>query len=195
MEHWTPSSILHRELENVHNRTTNALKALLKSHVPNRANEAKPKETQPSAGLEEKRAVMAREHNALVEALAEALGRDEAVRLGREAMFRVGEELGSETRRRLGVGDNPQDVVKAAKVLYRVLGISFEVEWRGPADATLFVDRCALAKDYSEITCLVLSATDEGVVKGLNPKMRMAFKNRITNGCSKCTADIKLKSQ
>ena len=187
---WTPKFVIRRELDKVSSLTTNALKEVLKTHTPFATTENAKKEPQPRS-IEEKRAAMAKEHNVLVEALAKALGEDEAVKLGREALFKVGEQLGRETRGRLGVNDSRRDLIKAARILYRVLGIDFEVEWQGQTDATLIVNRCALAKNYTELTCIILSATDEGVVKGLNPNMNMKFENRITSGCSHCTARIK----
>jgi hypothetical protein len=187
---WTPKKILIHELDNLYRHTTCALKALLNDKVPAYNHSSIILNDLSSGTLEERRAVMAKTHTALVEALVAALGREETVRLGREAMFKVGEQLGNEARIRLGVSDNPKDVIRAAKVLYRVLGISFIVRWYNRQKATLFVNRCTLAKYYSEITCLVLSAADEGVVKGLNPDLCLSFEDRITNGCSKCVANI-----
>jgi len=72
-----------------------------------------------------------------------------------------------------------------------VLGIDFDVEWLGKTSASLFVHKCDLAKEYAEVTCLILSATDEGVINGLQPTANMKFKNKITDGSSKCIAEIK----
>jgi hypothetical protein len=77
--------------------------------------------------------------------------------------------------------------------MYHVLGITFNVEWLGPNQALLTVDRCALAKNYSKLTCEVLSATDEGVVNGLNSNIIMKFEKMITDGCKVCTAKIDRK--
>ena len=137
---------------------------------------------------------MAKRHNVLVNALAEALGREAAVKVAREALFKVGLQLGSQNRSKLGVGDSQGDLVKAAKIMYNILGISFNVEWLGPKHAILTVDQCTLAQNYSELTCEVLSATDEGVVQGLNPNMSMKFEKRITCGCKVCTAKIERRN-
>jgi hypothetical protein len=77
--------------------------------------------------------------------------------------------------------------------MYRVLGIDFNVAWLGTDEATVTVNRCALAENYSALTCMVLSATDEGAVHGLNPKMNMKFESHIPDGCKTCTAKIKEK--
>ncbi len=186
---WTPKYILRSELDKVSTLTTNTLKELLQTPSPVAIAKTSRKEPTPKS-LQEKRAAMAKEHTILVEALAKTLGREEAVNLGRKALFKAGEQLGKETRQRLGVSDSSKDLIRAAKILYRVLGISFKVEWQGPTNATLTVDPCELAKNYSELTCIVLSATDEGVVKGLNPNVNMKFEERITGGYNCCIARI-----
>ena len=186
---WTPKYVINKELDKVSTLTTNALREVMTTHLPTSTGETAEKEAS-RRNIEEKRASMAKEHAVLVESLVKALGREQAIKLGREALFKAGEKLGGETRSRLGVSDSRKDLIKAARILYRVLGINFKVEWQGQTSATLIVDRCALAKNYSELTCAVLSATDEGVVKGLNPNMNMKFENWITSGCSNCIAKI-----
>lgn len=98
--------------------------------------------------------------------------------------------MGKQTRRRLGVGDHPDDMIKAAKILYSIFGIDFHLEWLDESNATLIIDRCALAEYYSPLTCEVLSATDEGIMQGLQPNSKMQFKEYMTSGCQKCKADI-----
>ena len=190
---WTPKFVISRELSNVQALTVQALKETLRTHAPNTSVEAEVAEN--FGNIDEKRAAMAKQHTVLVEKLIEALGHEEAVRLGKEELFRVGVQLGSQNRRRLGVGDSKKDLVKAAKIMYRVLGINFSLKWDGPAQATLTVDRCALAQNYSELTCEVLSATDEGVIQGLNPDMSMKFEKWMTSGCKVCTAKIQRSNQ
>ena len=192
---WTPNYIIRRELDHVSDLTTDTLENLLETSAsvnPAKIAEAK---VQLSINVEEKRSQMAKEHAKLVEALVVAIGRDEALKQGRAALFEVGRNLGEETRDRLKIGDNPKDLIKAAKILYRVLGIAFGVEWLGETRANLIVDRCALAKEYSELTCLVLSAADEGVIKGLNPRASMMFRERITSGCRTCKAIIEFSRE
>jgi hypothetical protein len=194
LEKWTPNYILNRELYRVTSITESALLETLKTRAPEAS--LKTLDAKKSAkSLEEKRDNMAKQQVLLVDALVQALGKDEAVAAGRKALFEAGKLLGLETRRRLGAGENIEDLVRAAKILYRILGIQFNIEWHTPTHATLTVDRCALAKDYTEVACLVLSATDEGVVEGLDSGMQMHFKDRIANGCSKCTAEITSKTK
>ena len=185
---WTPNYIISKELDKIFNLTTNALKSLLEIHAPNAFTKIAKETTLPQGDIAHKRSSMAKTHALLVEALSEAVGRDQAINLGRKALFEVGQSLGKETRGRLGIGDSPNDLIRAAKILYRVLGIDFNVEWQRKTSGTLIVDRCAI--EYSELTCLILSATDEGVIRGLESNVSMMFTQRMTSGCSKCTAQI-----
>jgi hypothetical protein len=73
-----------------------------------------------------------------------------------------------------------------------VLGIDFEVK-NTEKGIVLVVNRCQLAGHYSPDTCLVLSATDEGVVQGLNPHLSMRFHKRMAAGSPCCLAPITLE--
>jgi hypothetical protein len=190
---WTPKYIIRKELENISDRTTSVLKALISKHGV-KQDEITIQEPQPT-NIQEQRTAMAQTQAKLVETLAAAVGHDEAVKLGREALFLVGQNLGKQTRIRLGVSDNPNDLTKAAKILYRILGIEFHLEWHDRSSATIIIDQCALASQYSKLTCEVLSATDEGVIKGLQPTLTMKFKEYMTNGCKNCWADIYLNGK
>jgi hypothetical protein len=188
---WTPEATLLRELDRVKDLTVRGLDGLLAQHAPGALERIKGEEEPPTGpGLVPRRAAMAQAHTARVEALVEAVGRDEALRLGRAAMREVGVGLGEDARARLGVGGSVDDLVRAARVMYRVLGIDFSVERPSPDRAVLRVSRCALSDWYTEDACLVLSAADEGVVRGLDPDMAMAFSSRITCGAPECEAEI-----
>ncbi len=189
---WTPKSIIYRELVRVDTLTTDALEDLLNKYSSNKK-EGKPnKEIILKESVEKRRDLMASKHVLLVTSLVAILGKEEAIRLGRETMFKVGENLGRETGQKLGVGRSIKDLIRAAKVLYRILGIEFEVEIKGPASAVLIINRCVLSTKYSELTCQILSATDEGVIRGLNTNIKMRFTERMTSGLTKCKATIEL---
>jgi hypothetical protein len=188
---WTPKYIIRRELGNISDRTTTALKALISQTTLKEVDVTSQKQTRP-ATIQEQRAGMAQTQAELVETLEAKIGHEEAVRLGREALFSVGQNLGKQARKRLGVRDNPKDLTRAARILYRVLGIEFHLEWHSKSKATAIIDRCALAEQYSKLTCEVLSATDEGVINGLQPNVTMKFKQYMTSGCKNCRADINL---
>ncbi len=190
---WTPSWVMSKELTNVADVTSGALLQVLRTYAPDAA-VALGNSVQMPKGLEAKRVAMAKTHTTLVEALVAAVGKEQAVRLGREAMFKAGQTLGEQIRKRLGV-QSASDMFRAAKVLYRVLGISFTVRQVASNAVVMEVHRCALSSEYSEITCEVLSAADEGAIHGLYPKAHMTFKDKITGGCSRCVAEIKFDEE
>ena len=188
MEHWTPNYIIRRELHNISQQTTCALKTLLALYAPQESGE--PINQQIPLSIQEMRTEMAQTHARMVGILDAAVGHEKAVELGRKALFEVGVNLGKQTRTRLGVSDSPKDLIKAAKILYRILGIEFHMGRFDDTHAEAIIDQCALARKYSGLTCQVLSATDEGVIKGLQPNADMQFKEYMTNGGSSCRAHI-----
>lgn len=190
---WTPKYVIRRELAYVSDHTTMAIEELLSKSVCSEI--VFDRKQQASVSIEQERAKMAQSHARLVETLETTFGHKKAVALGRETLFSIGESLGKHTRSRLGVGDNPKDMVKAAKILYRIFGIEFHLEWLDKSTAILIIDQCALAKYYSKLTCEVLSATDEGIMRGLQPNSKMKFKEYMTNGCKKCKADINFRKK
>ena len=56
------------------------------------------------------------------------------------------------------------------------------------------VYRCPLSKQYSDFTCTITSAIDEGVFKGLNPRASMNFKRKKTSGFPTCMAYVTISS-
>ncbi len=190
---WMPAFLLRRELDRVARVTTTALDALLAEHAP-AALDRLCREDAPMRGTPaQRRAAMSQAHARRVDALVEALGQEQAVALGRAALFPVGQQLGREVRSRLRVGTSAADLLQAARVLYRVLGIEFTVRWEQGRPAFLCVHRCALAEHYTGVTCRVLSATDEGVVQGLNPDVEMHFEEYLTAGATCCLARLEAR--
>ena len=187
---WTPRRVLEDMLCRVHVSTTAALDGLSEVYAPGAIGQMTWKAVMPEGDLEARRAAMASGHNARVRALVEALGREKAIELGRKALFPVGVALGREAKARLGAGESRADLERAARVLYRALGIHFRLEDAADGTMLLWVDRCALAGHYTTEACAMLSAADEGVVAGLNPKLRMRFEQRMTDGPAECLARI-----
>jgi len=187
---WTPEAALVGLVDRLARSTLEALDALVAEHAPGGAAPRRDEATAPAGGLEQRRAAMASAQGARVRALVEALGRERAVEAGREALYPVGVRLGEEARRALGVGDGLGDLERAARILYRALGIDFTLERREGGAMLMRVHRCALACRYSEEACEVLSAADEGVVAGLSPGHRMRFERRMTGGPAECLARI-----
>jgi hypothetical protein len=190
---WLPNYVLKGELEKVATMTTNALCSLLEEVATNELQKVSTAIKTPTGSIEERRAVMATNHSLLLKALSDGIGHDRAVEVGRETLFKVGVRLGKESRKRLGVDDSVEDLLMAARVMYHVLGIRFTFNGEG-GDHRIEIKRCALSKHYSEFTCTVLSAIDEGVVRGLNPKASMSFKRKITSGYPTCTAYVTITS-
>ena len=127
---------------------------------------------------------MAAGHNLRVKALVKSLGLEKAIEVGRAQMFRAGYIMGCEARQRLGVDENIEDTIAAARILYKVLGIKFQVEKQGK-NIILRVNSCSLALQYTPETCKIMSAADKGVLNGLNSNMDMEFVDRITEGAER----------
>lgn len=189
---WTPKYIIRKELENISVQTTTALETLASKY---NIETADLKQKRQPKTIQEQRMVMAKTQAKLVEKLKHAVGHQEAVKLSRNALFSVGRNLGKQARNNLGVSDTQNDLTRAARILYRILGIEFHLEWHSTSSATLIIDRCALAEEYSKLTCEVLCATDEGVINGLQPKVTMKFKEYMTSGCKNCRAHIHFERQ
>ncbi len=185
---YTPKFLLRRELEDLDLRTTAALQTLLKEQDP-KATDSRIESRQNS--LEKKREAMAWTHNQLVKELVDAVGREKAIQLGRKRLFQVGKEIGERAGKRLGVSDSLEDMIRAARIMYKVLGIEFDV-LKDEKGTKMMVYQCALSQYYSADACAVLSAADEGVVQGLNPRIEMRFVDRMTSGNRNCVARIDL---
>ena len=132
---------------------------------------------------------MARGHMERIKVLTDAVGKEKGTELARTALFDAGKALGENARSRLGVKDTNEDLEMAAKLIYRILGIDIEMTFDG-AQGQMRVTRCALAKEYDEEACVVMSATDEGMISGLSGRATMRFKDRIPGGAPCCTARI-----
>lgn len=183
---WFPEFMQIRELEKTSEYTNNCLDKLLKNH-----HISPPDKVHSKGSIDERRANMAVGHNKRVKILVDVLGHEKALKLGKEQMFRAGCVMGSEARERLGVGEKIEDTIAAAHILYKVLGIDFTVENNGN-DLILRVHSCELAKSYTPDTCIIMSAADKGVLNGLNSKLDLEFKKRITEGTKECTACINI---
>jgi hypothetical protein len=186
---WMPSSLLIPEIDRVAEVTVKHLDQLLREFAPEQLRTIQKEELMMKGNIEQRRKIMATAHNVRVKTLIDALGCDDAVEIGRKALFKAGLLLGQEARERLNVGESLQDLIRAARILYHVLGIEFRIKKSGE-DILMVVERCSLATYYSPETCRILSATDEGVVQGLNPNIHMIFKERMTEGPSECLACI-----
>jgi hypothetical protein len=193
LEWWTPKYLIRKELTNLSNQTIEALRSLLTTYAPQEL-PVTTKQQIPKS-IDAQRTMMAKTHAELVETLEAEVGHQQAVALGRDCLFAVGVNLGKQTRSNLGVGDNTKDLIRAAKILYRILGIEFRLQGLDRTSANVIINRCALAQQYSKLTCEVLSATDEGVIKGLQSNATMQFKKYMTSGCQACIVDIQFNEK
>jgi len=195
---WTPQYFLKKELNHLAEATINELDNLLKIYSPVSYSEM-PKLKFPLKGsLDEIRSMMAQEQNIRVKSLSETLGKEKTVKIARPLMFKTGYELGLGIKIRLGLKSDLNDLIRAAQILYRVLGIEFEFHEGDSCkinhlERCLIINHCSLARHYLSLTCQVLSGTDEGVVKGLNSKVEMVFVEKITEGAPACIAAIEMK--
>ena len=185
--HWIPSIFLIPEIDRVAEVTVKCLDQLLEKYE--RYNSISKKELKMEGNIEERRKIMANAHNVRVKKLIDYLGYDDAQLIGRKALFKAGLILGREAKERLGVGSSLQDLIRAARILYRVLGIKFEINESG-GKIKITVYKCSLSDYYTFETCRILSAADEGVVQGLNENINMKFTERMTEGHSECVACI-----
>ena len=193
--YWVPPFLLLSEIDHVDMVTVNCLDDLLLKYAPSKLSIILKDKFHMEGNINNRRKLMAKAHNVRVKALIDALGYEDAMKIGRKALFQVGLNLGQEARKRLGVGDSLQDLIRAARVLYQVLGIEFKVDIHGKEnnvnDLHIIISKCSLSNYYSAETCQILSAADEGVVQGLNENIQMKFTQRMTEGPSECMACIK----
>jgi hypothetical protein len=187
MSIWIPKFILNKELDQTAKIIDKYLDDLLKSYSISQPNIEKTLST----NIEERRLSMAKGHKLRLNCLIEELGFESSLKVGRKELFKAGYIMGCEAKDRLNV-KTINDAVVAAHIIYKILGINFTVE-KKEQQLVFNINSCDLASQYSAETCKIMSATDEGVLKGLNSNMDMKFKTRITEGAKECTACIDIK--
>jgi hypothetical protein len=190
-----PRSFMKKELGRVADMTTTVLDELVDDYAPDRLEALRSDDVPLKGSLEERRMLMAHAQSRRVQALVDELGEEEAIRHGRRRMGPIGERLGAEARLRFSVDDSMDDLLMAAELLYRVLGIEFEAEEAEDGSVTLVIDRCGLSGGYDGITCRLMSAADEGMIRGLNPRAQLEFRDRMTEASQHCTARIELQGR
>lgn len=100
-----------------------------------------------------------------------------------QRLFQQAYAYGSLWRARLRLS-NRSEAMRAARVLYRAIGIDF----RGAGDGLIEIRRCFFSAYYTSATCRVISALDAGIVAGLAQAGGLAFSHRITEGAAVCLA-------
>lgn len=178
----------------VERRTTGALDRLLEEHDRAALEKVRLDDRPLPLTVAGRRREMASRHARRVDALIADLGPDRAAEEGRRALGEAGRGMGEAARRWLRPSGDLGDLTAAATVLYRVLGIEFRVKSE-KSGVFLEVSRCALAEVYSSATCRVLSAADEGVVRGLDPRVEMRFINHQVSEAPMCRASITVREE
>ena len=188
LSYWMPEYLLNPLIDRIAESTINCLNQLLKNNGINEENYI---EEVPMQGrLRERREIMATSQNIRLKKLIETIGYTEASEISRKALYKVGLKLGNEAREQLNVNDNLTDLTSAARILYHVLGIKFDITQKDN-EIFLTVKKCALAEYYTLETCKIISAVDEGVIQGLNPDYNMNFTEWMTGDSCECRANIK----
>jgi hypothetical protein len=124
-------------------------------------------------------------------ALADRAAEDgaEAARIGvrlRERAFAFGGRLRKDLKPR-----HPAEVMRAARVLYRLIGIDFQ----GTAGGEIVVSRCSFSGIYAPATCALIAALDEGLLTGLAGGGSLRFSSRITEGGGCCRARFRFPGE
>ena len=83
------------------------------------------------------------------------------------------------------------EVMKLARILYRIIGIDFH----GNVQGEIIINRCYFSKFYSNQVCQVMSAMDKGVLAGLANRGELIFSSRITENQSCCQANFVLSEK
>ncbi len=101
----------------------------------------------------------------------------------RSRLFHSASELGTSLRRRFRLRSG-EDVMKLSRIMYKILGISFE----GRSDGEVIIRSCYFSRFYSADICRLISALDEGAAAGLSGGGRLEFSQRLTDGHDSCRA-------
>lgn len=102
-------------------------------------------------------------------------------------LYRAARALGRRYRLQLKVRST-REVMTAARILYRALGIDFQ----GSPEGEIVIRRCAFAAVYSPRVCALVSALDRGLLAGLAGGGELRFTGRLTEGACCCRARFTL---
>lgn len=91
-------------------------------------------------------------------------------------------KLGTLARRALNAKD--KDAFALMRFLYQGIGIDIA----GTLPGEIRFAACSFARAYDPSTCDLMSAMDQGVMRGLAGDGYLVFRQRITEGCPHCLA-------
>jgi hypothetical protein len=103
-----------------------------------------------------------------------------------EKAFRLGEKY----RQKFRVQDL-DDVMKTARIFYRIIGIKF----KGNAKGEVIINRCYFSDIYNDKICQVMSSMDSGLLAGLANGGELIFNSRITENHPCCQANFILSEK
>jgi len=112
-----------------------------------------------------------------------ALASGEPVQMIRERLRDNACRFGREIRRRLRL-DSPEEVMAAARLLYRQI----KIDLRGTPRGEIVIRKCFFSAYYSPRVCDLVSALDEGILAGLAGGGELRFLLRISEGNDSCRA-------
>jgi hypothetical protein len=122
------------------------------------------------------------------DAVDRCIQRGAEARIAQDRLFEKAREFGNLWRKRFGVS-NMKDVMMAAGVLYRAIGIEFHGTEKGSVE----ISGCYFSRIYSPATCRMISSIDAGIMAGLSGGMTLTFSRRITEGSGICEAQLRSK--
>ncbi len=122
------------------------------------------------------------------QAAEQALARDPELEAVRLRLFRDASDLGRALRQRFRLRSK-EDVLKMSRIIYKILGISFE----GRPDGEVVIRSCYFSRFYTGDVCRLISALDQGAAAGLSGGGRLEFAQRITDGHGCCRASFLFK--
>ena len=101
----------------------------------------------------------------------------------RQDLYGAARAIGARLRDDLDLG-SAGDAMAAARVVYGILGIDFQVR----AGGEIRIPRCFFSRFYTPQVCVVMSALDQGLLAGLSGGGHVEFRQRITEGAPCCAA-------
>jgi hypothetical protein len=105
-------------------------------------------------------------------------------------LFEGAVDLGRAIRDELHVA-TPGEVMAAARILYRGLGIDF----KGSKAGEIVIRRCSFEPFYRPEICRLMSRLDAGMLAGLAGGGRLEFTERLTDGAGRCRARFTFREE
>jgi hypothetical protein len=116
-------------------------------------------------------------------AAARALGAPSKAAEAAGRLFEEASAFGRGVRDELRVASSGE-VMAAARILYRSLGIDF----KGSKAGEIVIQRCSFETFYRPEVCRLMSRLDAGVLAGLAGGGQLEFTERLTEGAARCRA-------